>query len=331
MKVLSLLFVATLLFVNNLNSSQESAELQEATTLTESAVKLFNQGKYDEALPLAKRALQIREKLLPRNDPRISSSLSNLGELYLAKKDYKPAREVFQRVLQIHEEVFGPDDVNLAFTLDRLAVLHFAAGSWSETEAAYKRALALREKALGPNDVQVAQSWFSLGEFYRLRRKLEPALESYRRALTLYGKLTSVVTREFERASDGFACLGYDHRKPELFKELTEIRRQLTPPITPSDEEAGITVLNGRALVLPRPEYPGMALERRLTGTVVVKVEIDETGNVVEAHDMCNGPPYLSEAAVASARKARFTSTMINGQPVRVRGVIQYNFTRRFR
>lgn len=334
MKILIFVFLTTLLCINSFNSqdpaAQEPPELQEATTLTESAVKLFNAGKYDEALSPAKRALEMRDKLLPRTDPRISSSLTNLGEIYLAKKDYKPARELFQRLLQIQEEVFGPEDVNLAFTLDRLALLHFLAGNDRETEAAYKRALALRETSLGPDDLQVAQSLFALGEFYRFRRKLEPAIESYKRSLKLYGKLTGVMTREFELASDGFACLGYDHRKPELFKELSEIRRQLAGRDL-GDESESVTVLNGKALTLPTPEYPGAAASRRLMGTVIVKVEIDETGKVIAAHDMCQGSPFLSEAAVAAARKARFTPTTIDGQPVKVKGVIRYNFTRRFR
>lgn len=327
MKLLSLLFLATLLLAN---SSQESPKLDEADRLNEAAVKLYNRGKYNQALPLAKRALEIRDKLLPRTDPRISSSLTNLGEIYLALKVYKPARETFQRLLQTQEESFGPEDVNLAFTLDRLAVLYYVARNSRETEAAYKRALALREKTLGPNDVQVAESWFKLGEFYRFERNLEPALESYKRALNLYGKLTGITTREFEQASDGFACLGYDHHKPELFKELTLIRKQFSGSETPDEAEA-LTLLNGRAISMPHLQYPVAAARRRLNGIVIVKVEINESGDVVEATDMCKGPPFLSEAALAAARKARFLPTVFNGQPVKVRGVMRYTFNLPFR
>ena len=333
MKIFSLLILATLLFAHGFHSPQEPEEppeLQEATTLNDSAVKLFNAGKYNEALAPAKRALQIREKLLPRNDPRIFSSLNNLGEIYLAQKEYKAAKEVYVRLLQIQEELFGPEDVNLAYILDRLAPVYFVAGNDRETELAYKRALALREKTLGPDDVQVAQSVVALGEFYRRRKKLEPALDHYRRALKLYGKLTGTTSPEFQRASDGFACLGYDHHKPELFEELIEIQKQISGRDVPEDSKA-ITVLNGRALSLPKPEYPGAAAARRLRGTVVVKVEIDEEGNVIAARDMCQGPPFLSEASVAAARKARFTPTILSGKPIKVIGVIQYNFTTRFR
>lgn len=314
-------FFVTLLFFNSFNA-QESPELQEASTLSESVVKLFNQGKYDEALPLAKRVLAIREKLLPRADPRISSSLANLGELYLAKKDYKPARETFQRLLQIQEEVFGPDDVNLAFTLDRLALLHFAARNSRETEAAYKRALALREKSLGANDPQVAQSWLNLGEFYRFERRLDPAVESYRRALNIYGPLGEFQSADFERASEGFQCLAYDYDKEELFKELQEIRKQFGGPNAP---EPG-AVLNGRALSLPKPEFSRTPAERGRAELVVVQVEIDETGKVINATDICKASPRVSAAAVAAAWKARFSPTLLRGQPVKVKGVIRYSF-----
>lgn len=330
MKTLFLLFLGALLLVSNLNSPQQPAELQEANTLTTSVIKLFNQGNYDEALPLAKRVLLIREKLLPRTDPQIASALNNLGELYTAKKDYKAAIEVYLRVLQIHEELFGREDVNLVFTLERLAVLHYGAGRFNEAEAAYKRILALREKTNGPESAEVAQSLYTLGEFYRARKQLELAVDSYKRSLNLYGKLTGVMTPDFERVRDGFSCLAYTHRKPELFKEAEEITKQFMPPSATKKPET-ITVLNGKALSLPRPDYPDAAAQRRLSGLVVVKVEIDETGTVIGARDMCQGPPFLSEAAVAAARKARFSPTIFDGRPVKVTGVIQYNFAERFR
>jgi len=62
---------------------------------------------------------------------------------------------------------------------------------------------------------------------------------------------------------------------------------------------------------------------------VVVMVEIDEQGKVTGAKDLCQGLPYLSESAVNAALKARFSPTMLSGTPVKVTGVIQYNFISR--
>ena len=327
MKILSLLFIATFVFANSFTSPQESPELKEATTLTDSSVKLFNQGKYDQAIPLAKRALQIREKLLPRTDPRVVDSLSNLGEFYLALKDYKSAIEIFHRMLLGQEERFGAEHVNVANTLDRLASLYSVAGNAKEAEAAYKRAIALREKGFGPKSAQVGQSLFALAEFYRNRSDVENSALHYRRSLETYAQVSGVASPDFERVREGFYCLGYKSSKLDVQKEIDEVYSQVAGS-KPKRESDAITVLNGRALTLPKPEYPDAAREQRLAGMVVVKVEIDESGNVIKARDMCQGPPFLSDAAVAAALTARFTPTQLDGKPVKTVGVIQYNFKR---
>lgn len=58
---------------------------------------------------------------------------------------------------------------------------------------------------------------------------------------------------------------------------------------------------------------------------MTVQVLIDERGNVVSATAV-SGHPLLRAAAVSAARSARFSPTMLSGQPVKVSGVITYNF-----
>jgi len=84
-------------------------------------------------------------------------------------------------------------------------------------------------------------------------------------------------------------------------------------------------VLNGKALALPPPAYPALARKAHVAGTVRVQVLIDEDGNVIDAHAI-DGHPLLQPACVAAARQARFSPTFLEGQPVKVAGVIQYNF-----
>jgi periplasmic protein TonB len=84
-------------------------------------------------------------------------------------------------------------------------------------------------------------------------------------------------------------------------------------------------VLNGKAISLPKPSYPPIARAAHAAGTVVVQVTIDENGAVVSASAV-SGHPLLTQAAVNAARQARFSPTKLSGQPVKVTGVIQYNF-----
>jgi protein TonB len=84
-------------------------------------------------------------------------------------------------------------------------------------------------------------------------------------------------------------------------------------------------VLNGKAVSLPKPAYPAAARAVRASGAVQVQVLIDETGKVVSA-TAAGGHPLLQAAAVSAARQARFSPTLLSGQPVKVSGIITYNF-----
>jgi protein TonB len=97
------------------------------------------------------------------------------------------------------------------------------------------------------------------------------------------------------------------------------------PKPTPPRAPISGGVLNGKAISLPKPAYPPIARAAHASGTVVVQVLIDENGNVVSAHAV-SGHPLLQGAAVGAARQARFSPTKLSGQPVKVTGVIQYNF-----
>ncbi|HEX8559147.1 MAG TPA: energy transducer TonB [Pyrinomonadaceae bacterium] len=84
-------------------------------------------------------------------------------------------------------------------------------------------------------------------------------------------------------------------------------------------------VLNGKAISKPQPAYPPIAKAARASGTVTVQILVDESGRVVSASAV-SGHPLLQQAAVAAARQARFSPTLLSGQPVKVSGVITYNF-----
>ena len=84
-------------------------------------------------------------------------------------------------------------------------------------------------------------------------------------------------------------------------------------------------ILNGKAISKPSPPYPAIARAARAQGTVTVQILVDEEGKVVSASAV-SGHPLLQQAAVNAARGARFAPTLLSGRPVRVSGVITYNF-----
>jgi len=101
------------------------------------------------------------------------------------------------------------------------------------------------------------------------------------------------------------------------------------PPPPPPKKEPPKTVsggvLNGKATSLPKPAYPAAARAVQASGSVSVQVLISESGSVISATAV-SGHPMLRAAAVAAARGARFSPTLLSGQAVKVSGVITYNF-----
>ncbi|HEV7395539.1 MAG TPA: TonB family protein [Pyrinomonadaceae bacterium] len=85
------------------------------------------------------------------------------------------------------------------------------------------------------------------------------------------------------------------------------------------------SVINGLAIDLPKPPYPLIAKNSHIEGTVSVQVLIDENGKVISAHSM-SGHAFLTGEAVRAAYRARFSPTKIGEQPVKVSGIITYNF-----
>ena len=82
-------------------------------------------------------------------------------------------------------------------------------------------------------------------------------------------------------------------------------------------------MLNSKAIYLPVPEVPA----GEASGVVLVAILIDEAGTVIEARAV-SGPANLHAAAVNAAKLARFTPTLLMGEPVRVSGTLSYNFVR---
>src|ERR1043165_5492050 len=115
--------------------------------------------------------------------------------------------------------------------------------------------------------------------------------------------------------------------------EETDGDESIPPPPPPPTPSAPSTngapvprgVLNGKAITKPDRSSPRSAKAAKASGTVAVAVTVDESGNVISATAI-SGHPLLQAAAVAAARQAKFTPYKMDGAPVKVKGVLTYNF-----
>jgi hypothetical protein len=103
---------------------------------------------------------------------------------------------------------------------------------------------------------------------------------------------------------------------------------RMDPPriIGSSEGEASSRgALNQNAISLPKPPYPAAARAIRAGGAIEMKVLIDIDGTILSAEPV-SGHPLLQQAARTAACGAKFTPTHLDGKPVKVSGIIKYNF-----
>jgi Flp pilus assembly protein TadD len=67
------------------------SQTKEAEALTAQSRKLYQQGRYSEAIPLAQRILEIREKSLGPDHTEVATALNNLAAAYKGQGRYVDA------------------------------------------------------------------------------------------------------------------------------------------------------------------------------------------------------------------------------------------------
>ncbi|HJR06422.1 MAG TPA: TonB family protein [Pyrinomonadaceae bacterium] len=95
--------------------------------------------------------------------------------------------------------------------------------------------------------------------------------------------------------------------------------------LPPDGKPIEVGSLLPKAAQTVQPNYPPTARAARISGRVTVFLMLDEKG-AVAAVERTDGPEMLRRAAEDAARRWKFRPTVINGQPVRVSGFINFNF-----
>jgi TonB family protein len=114
----------------------------------------------------------------------------------------------------------------------------------------------------------------------------------------------------------------YDEIKSTVSRKVPSVINDSNPQ-PPAKVSGGI--LNGRALNKIKPSYSPAAREAGASGTVEVRIVFDETGKVIWAKAV-SGHPQLRQAAEDAAWQTKFPPLKLSGEPVRVSGIMLYNF-----
>jgi len=199
----------------------------------------------------------------------------------------------------------------------------FREGSYTKAAPVAEQLLsAIDRDSSGPS--HFVRPLFDIAELFQAMNDLSRAEPVYQRVMEILSRGQSKVTDSMALSMGRYACL---KRKNNQAKEAEALERRAygisvgaaKDKIESTAVRPFKTVKNGRVIELPQPERQGAS------GTVIVRVVIDESAKVILACAV-EGNPKLAPAAEQAAYRARFTPTVVDDKPVKVSGVISYNF-----
>jgi periplasmic protein TonB len=98
-------------------------------------------------------------------------------------------------------------------------------------------------------------------------------------------------------------------------------------PITPSVRPSRVShVMEGNLIRRVQPEYPALAKQARIQGTVVLRAVINRDG-IIQDLQVMSGHPLLVQAALNAVRQWRYRPYYLNDQPVEVETQVTVNFS----
>lgn len=237
-------------------------------------------------------------------DPNNPIWFANRAILYKEIDDTSHALQDFNTAIQL-----APDDRQLSYAYADRAGLLAAQGELDEAIQDLTKAISLQP--------DFAYHYYDRAKLYAEKGDLQLAANDFDEAIRIDPKNQIFV----EARAKIFGEKGVTTVAPS-----DEASGAPVPSVTPAPR-APVSggVLNGKAISLPKPQYPPIARTAHASGTVTVQVTVDENGNVISAHAI-SGHPLLQASAVVAARSARFSPTKLSGVAVKVTGVLTYNF-----
>jgi len=302
-------------------------------TLNSEVVESFRAGKLDDAIKASKLVVELTTKLFGSDHVETAVAHSNLGELYSYKQKEESAFASFQEAWQIYRKAEFKSWDSAGKVLIRLAQLTPVGDKGEPFRLEIED---LMESAESGN--RSAKSVYpfvlsSLTLIYARQKQFDKADDLFLKRYAEFKKLTPQNITAFEGLEDDSlrfeAMMANREAAAKRRKEFNaKLRLQVGEDLVFGDVfyRARVSEVEvGKALHLPKPEIPHQARLVRASGTVGVRVLIDKYGSVIEAKAI-SGHPFLRETCEIAAKGAKYAETKLAGKPMKVRGLLTYNF-----
>jgi tetratricopeptide (TPR) repeat protein len=154
-----------------------------ARSYSDMAYALHRQGRNAEAEPMARWALEVREKGLRVSSEMMAQNSYTLAMIEIELAKFAEAESHLHRAVAGYEKAYGKASGKLAPFLNDLAYFYMTQRKYAKAEPIYARCLATPEKELPAGDPSRVVSLFGMGNVYFLEGQNEKAEPYYKQAL----------------------------------------------------------------------------------------------------------------------------------------------------
>ncbi|PNH04770.1 Kinesin light chain [Tetrabaena socialis] len=213
-----------------LGTGQES-EVARGCLLYMGAWFYYMMGRYMEAEPLSRQALELRRRVLGEEHPDTANSIHNLAACIYAQGRYAEAEPLSRQALELRLLVLGEEHPNTASSINNLANCISDQGRYAEAELLYRQALELRQQVLGEEHPDTASSISNLASCIQDQGHYVEAEPLYRQALELrqrvLGEEHAFATNSINNLAGCIDAQGRYTEAEPLCRQALELRRQV--------------------------------------------------------------------------------------------------------
>ncbi|HEX3693775.1 MAG TPA: serine/threonine-protein kinase [Polyangia bacterium] len=156
------------------------------------------EGRQQEALLAYQRAIALKEKILPSEDPDIAKSLGNAALTLQGMDRNQEALESLDRAIAILEKALGSAHPDLATQLSNRGEILNALGRFTEARASFERAMAIWERELGSDHPYLGYALTGIGQSFLNQHEPREAVAPLERALRIREAKENVALRVTE-------------------------------------------------------------------------------------------------------------------------------------
>ena len=135
--------------------------------LNTEVVKLFRQGNYKDAFPIAIEARDLAGRTFGEDRPEFADSVDNLASLYKVAGQYDKAEPLVRQALSIRQKALGENDPDVVISMNNLAGLLTATGKYAEAREIFLASLEKIRSGAGEDNVFFVKTLNNLASLYK--------------------------------------------------------------------------------------------------------------------------------------------------------------------